>query len=392
MAVSEGQMYSLLIRQRKLERKIEELYRAIDGGNTRFEDAVCAYGPYSDRSIRAFTRDVVSAYSVYVEAAYHLDTVSLTVGSRADLFNPDEWTEEEIEEALERGPLNYLDKEQQVFLENMLYCMVRLVVESPFYDGMYAELARECRGMLAMLKNGPTIEEFAEGVARRQQLDGPRKALDAKGFMDRRFPFTLTYSMFPMVSWSAPAPWPEGAFIPDLDSIYELLGGKPIDELATKAQLRDAAKRIAADAAGAAEARDADTSGENPASMDDSVKQRMQDEEEFRVREAKNIAQWVEAFPRKDAWCKAYASMCKAFFKLGGLRPASDEFDWESWTAAEPISAESMEHALEAVLDDCRFSHFTDDIFEALYENLSTATVRACRSIMQRRRVHEHVA
>lgn len=388
MAVTEDQVYSLLIRQRKLELKIDELCRAINGSDVRLMDVICSYGPYSDKAIRAFVNEALLAYSFYTEAHYHLDPIDLTVSSKRELLNPVDWSEEEIEELLGRGPMSYLDKDQKVFLENLLYCMVRLVAESPFYDGMYAELVQDCRDMVGMLKRGPSLEEFAEGVARRQQRQGVRSAIDARGFMDRRSPFTVTYSMFPLVAWSAPGPWPEGAFIPDLDSIYELLGGKPIDALVTKAQLRDAAKRLSE----AATVEQAGEVGEQEAELDDSIRQLARDQEEFRAREAKSIAKWAEGFPRRDAWCKAYATMCRAYFKLGGLKPIQEGLDWDAWTDAVEITPEQLDYAFQLVLDDCGLSHFTDSVFEALYDNLSAATVRARRSIMQRRRKNDPMA
>ena len=387
MALDQDQVYSLLIRQKNLDARIHEIRRTVKGGKVPLKDVVANGGEYSEKTVKSFVADVVEAYKLHFYAKMVLDGL-VEDASYSEGDEPIDLTAWEI----------LSDKDQRTFLESLLYCMVRLVAEgSPFYNGDFGELVTACDDMISSLgKGGPTFDQFVTGVAIRQLSDGPRSACTPAELMSHRSPGTITYSWFPWLELPYEGcDWPQGAFFPDLDQIYEILSGKPLVALATKAQVAKAMKeaKVHAEpesAAGGPKVKVVPPQEEwNVDDLPEDVKEGLALEIELveieraeRAKETKRIDAWAKAFPHKDAWCKAYVAMCKAYFRLEpGLRPVGPD-----GALGERLWVWHVTGAFEVVRDDRRFSHFTDDVFLGLYDQMGNALIRARRLIAQRGR------
>lgn len=392
MAVSLQQMMDFLVRKDLFEKQLRDLVALLGADDDAIGDMIGTGEEYSEEATRALIDEFLTAYLAYGDAET-LDPGEYT-GGYADA------TELDDDRGYYRGVLedredSYLDATQRQLLSSMLYCLLRLVAESPWYDGTFGELESACVQLLDSFGHEVERDEFwrseigalyfgfapcePDTVASRNDLVIPFPVLGAHSFIGFND------------EWPA---W----FLEDLTNIYEMLSHTLIAE-SIPAQEREA---FAGNPANFAYLKDDGALHALPEEAVDRAvelgwldgadrerwkvmheeeldfQQAYEPSEDFadidRIREArakravKRIERWTQTFPSKDTWCAEYLKMREAYFELGGLEP----IDAEAKVALKVVPR-WLVGAIGAVLDDRGVSHYNDDIYKEACGCLSQA-------------------
>ena len=447
MRASEKKILEFVLRRHMVDRWIGDLRTAMEADGQRVAVVTGCGNVYSDQAARRFVADVLAAYDAYcavvgerIDDLGFMESVesALRAHGREDaetgIGHAGQDAASVAEVAASSDPASLMDQALGELMPSMLYCLVRLVAESPFYNGTFGELKQACSDFAWSLSQGVGSKSIqAWELLARECGEGPCAPADlAECFLPSAGKFKGTYSdmvldasgnevvidAFPslrlldegggeygagLTSWG---PVSKDWLFTDLNRVYELLsgrfvsGGLPMGTVLGFEPGRAAVKRMLpflnevqarrvralgwiTDAEFDSRIRDmdldceqwfADTFGqdvpldEKRAIIAEEQEERARWRVELQRRRSALLAdertqhaladlqKWAETFPDKEAWCKEYQAMRRAYFRLQDVWDGLDPL--EQWEYPRPgILGDALECAIAAVLDERGISH-----------------------------------
>ena len=393
MAVNPQQVLDLLIRKETFMDQMRDLVALVDADGESVSDVIGRGEAYSERAARTLVDDILAAYDAYPDAVAALES---------QFDNIDEAFGDPFYQSIVGGTTgSYLDAMQRQLLSSMLYCLLRLVGESPWYDGTFGEFEAAVTQLLDSFgHNVPKTAFWVNEIESEILGASPAVADDVAGRVDmvNAFPMVGAHGYFTFND-----DWPVW-FLDDLNSVYEMLSGK----LVAQSLSPEVREKIAGDPANFASLKDEerlfhlgkeqverayaqgwldDADRENWESMNATLQEAeanyrrheaFDDIDQLREaraeRFARRIERWTRDFPNKDAWCAEYVAMREAYFALEGLKPLDGvKPTEETWRFPMEIQRQWLIAGIEAVLDDRGFSHYNDDAYNEICGHLLQA-------------------
>ena len=405
----DGDISTTILREKQFQEFIDELRCAIDGGDTQITSVIGVASEYQDAAAVRFVDDIVDAYNQY-------PIIEEITENRVSYEAYLEWHRETAERD---GVPKLLDKTQELLVRSMLYCLMRIIADNPFYRyrGTFDELKHECAVLLQSFARGVGKQDFWHEDIKRYVLSNGRPHTPYSLAVD---PTNPLYLEKPIIGTDGSVGWQAGHptfFLDDLDAIYEILSGKHVAESIPIEQRR----AIAADAEYFSYLKDDARAGrlnywETAAALqqgwideDDAEQARANSEaatpkdeqalewdhvdaewieaaEETAIwEEEEAIERWREEFPCKDRWCESYLAMRNAYFELEGIGPVVPESATREWHGVRAVNGDYLAGAIDAVLNQRGVSLFSDNAYFEACEAIQRATARARRSAMRRR-------
>lgn len=398
MAVGEQQILTMLRRKGHFIGQLRDLENLMTGDAAFIADYIGEGKDYDEHITRKLIKDILRAYDDYSVAEFLIEIEGL------------EPNESAVDDAGDQpvasdDSMSALDSIQQQLVSSMLYCLIRLVAESPWYSGRFGELEEACWQLLDSFGRGVPSERFLAPEIAACEFGAQPGTPERVAY---RFDMVMS---FPMLGEDELIPFDEEHpewFLDDLNTVYEMLSGKLIGD-SIPVRKRNAITRdhqlfacfkdddyLAAfdeksmeralelgwiDERDCARWKDLHEGQEATADAGNQIGKEaaweMDEIDEMRAageqREIARIKHWAETFERKETWCKEYLAMRNAYFKMGGLEGKWGEIE-RHW----------LINAIWAVLDERRIALFNKETYDEVCGYLSRAIDAARNDVMGR--------
>lgn len=369
-------MVNFDISSNEYDRVKDDLEKLIRGDNVFILSVIAPGGKYSEREARRLVDEIMEMYE-YLASYYRADSELIAESDYSLVVEPSQV-----------GPP---DLHQEKFLRGLLYCMLRLVANSPWYDGTFGDFRIAYKQLMESFSDEPSKEDIwkfdCSTAGNRATL--PKELEDNPMFKE----------IFPLLTGISD--WP-GSFLGDLNSIYEAFSGKRVVETIPVRQRERIEKELEekrARSRRAAEGNPGDGDKEADSKLGGVIGVEAPDGEgvvktaeeffaDMKKQREKQLTKWVRDFPKKDEWCKQYVVMRRAYFKLEGFDPLSwkqaadgKDIPDEEVEAVGRISIDVLGDAIDVVMDDRKLSHFGDSVYDAVVEGMLRTASSVLRAI-----------